>query len=163
MVVVGALFVFTSARHKPNAAGAAAPNLRIERVTNNGNVAYVSISPDGRFLVYALRDGKLGLGLWTRVLGTKTEGQILPPAKRDFRGVTFSPDGTQLFFPRSSAKDQAYRDLFSMPVIGGEPRLLIKNVDSPVTFHRMENNLCSCAKTPREIPVRWLLPMPTEA
>ena len=134
VVVVGALFVVASARHKPKSAGLAAPNLRIERVTNNGNVAYVSISPDGRFLVYALRDGKLGLGLWTRVVGTKTEAQILPPAKRDFRGVTFSPDGTQLFFPRSSAKDQAYRDLFSMPVIGGEPRLLIKDVDSPVTF-----------------------------
>jgi DNA-binding winged helix-turn-helix (wHTH) protein/Tol biopolymer transport system component len=132
-VVVAALFVITSARRKPELATSAPPNLHIARVTNNGNVAYVSISPDGRFLVYALRD-KLTLSLWTRVLGTQNDAQILPPAQRDFRGVTFSPDGTQLFFPRSSAADQVYRELFSMPVVGGEPRLLIRDVDSPVSF-----------------------------
>ena len=47
---------------------------------------------------------------------------------------SFSPDGTQLLFARSSPTDWAYRDLFSMPVLGGEPRLLMKNVDSPVSF-----------------------------
>jgi Tol biopolymer transport system component/DNA-binding winged helix-turn-helix (wHTH) protein len=141
VAVIATLFGFTFARRKPKIAAPSATNLRIERVTNSGNVAYVAISPDGRFLVYALRDSKLGLGLWMRVLGTQTEAQILPPAERDFRGVTFSPDGTQLFFPRSSAKDQSYRDLFSMPIVGGEPRLLIKNVDSPISFSADGRNI----------------------
>jgi DNA-binding winged helix-turn-helix (wHTH) protein/Tol biopolymer transport system component len=141
VVVTAALLGFKFARHKPKSPASSATNLHIERVTNSGNVAYVAISPDGRFLVYASRDGKLGLGLWMRVLGTQTEAQILPPAKRDFRGVTFSPDGTQLFFPRSSAKDQSYRDLFSMPIVGGEPRLLIKNVDSPISFSADGRNI----------------------
>src|SRR5882724_4002960 len=69
-----------------------------------------------------------------RVLGTQMDAQILPPVLRDFRSVTFSPDGTQLLFARSSPTDWVYRDLFSMPVLGGEPRLLMKNVDSPVSF-----------------------------
>jgi DNA-binding winged helix-turn-helix (wHTH) protein/Tol biopolymer transport system component len=119
--------------HAPAASAKTAVNLNITRVTNNGNVAYVGLSPDGRYMAYVLR-GKAGLGLWMRVLGTQTDAQILPPVLRDFRSVTFSPDGTQLFFPRSSPTDWFYRDLFSMPVLGGTPRLLMNNVDSPVSF-----------------------------
>jgi DNA-binding winged helix-turn-helix (wHTH) protein/Tol biopolymer transport system component len=135
IIVIGAA-VFTSRllRHPAPGASAKTPvNLNITRVTNNGNVAYVGLSPDGRYMAYVLRD-KAGLGLWMRVLGTQTDAQILPPALRDFRNVTFSPDGTQLLFPRSSPTDWFYRDLFSMPVLGGTPRLLMKNVDSPVSF-----------------------------
>jgi Tol biopolymer transport system component/DNA-binding winged helix-turn-helix (wHTH) protein len=134
VAAVAAAFAGTSLRHRPAATvSPLATNLNITRVTHNGNVAYVAISPDGRYMAYALRD-KAGLGLWLRLLGTQTDTQILPPAPRDFRGVTFSPDGTQLFFARSSPQDFAYRDLFSMPVLGGTPRLLTKNVDSPVSF-----------------------------
>jgi eukaryotic-like serine/threonine-protein kinase len=125
--------VVSSARRKPLAAIAPVANLHISKVTNHGNVAHVAISPDGRYLVCVLRD-KHGFSLWTRVLGTANDVQILPSFPREFRGVTFSPDGTHLFFPRSSKEDQFYRDLYAMPVVGGEPRLLIKNVDSPVSF-----------------------------
>jgi Tol biopolymer transport system component/DNA-binding winged helix-turn-helix (wHTH) protein len=109
----------------------AAHDMEISKLTNQGNVAYVAISPDGRYIVYALRD-KGGLGLWTRQVGTHSDIQVLPAEPADFRGITFSPDGTYIFFPHCLTIGRC--DLYSMPVLGGTPRLLIKDVDAPISF-----------------------------
>jgi len=48
--------------------------------------------------------------------------------------LTFSPDGNFIYFVRRDEEQEVYALLYSAPVLGGTPRMLIKNVDSPITF-----------------------------
>ncbi|MFZ2011543.1 MAG: hypothetical protein WAU76_16160, partial [Candidatus Sulfotelmatobacter sp.] len=87
----------------------------------------------GRYVVYVLRDGEQQ-SLWMRHVATKSDVQVLPPDVVDFKGVAFSPDGNFLYYVRSDKTTQNYSYLYQMPVLGGSPRQLIRDIDAPVGF-----------------------------
>ncbi len=108
-------------------------NMHIEKLTESGKASLVAISPDGRYVVYVLRDGEQQ-SLWMRHVATKSDVQVLAPDVVDFKGVTFSPDGNFIYYVRSDKSTQLYSYLYQMPVLGGNPRQLIRDVDTPVGF-----------------------------
>lgn len=110
-----------------------AEKMEVTRLTETGNATYVAISPDGRYVVHALRVGEKQ-GLWLRQVATRSDVQILPPEATAFDGISFSPDGNYIYFLRELADDPGTKYLYAMPALGGPPRLLIKDVDSPVSF-----------------------------
>jgi DNA-binding winged helix-turn-helix (wHTH) protein/Tol biopolymer transport system component len=106
---------------------------QITKLTDSGNATHVSISPDGRYVVYALRSGgKEGLRL--RQVATGGDVQILPAEAIGFEGMTFSPDGNYVYYVRDGDDDPGARELYVMPSVGGLPRLLIKDVDAAPSF-----------------------------
>lgn len=105
--------------------------LRITKLTDTGRAQSVAITPDGRFVVYAARDAK-GSSLHLRQVDAHSDVEILArDDKVDLTGLTFSPDGNYIFFIERS---EGPNSLFTMPVLGGPPRLLGKDVDSPLGF-----------------------------
>jgi Tol biopolymer transport system component/DNA-binding winged helix-turn-helix (wHTH) protein len=110
-----------------------AEKMEITRLTDTGNATYVAISPDGRYVVHASRVGDKQ-GLWLRQVATRSNVQILPLEATGFDGITFSPDGDYIYFVRELDNVPGIKYLYSMPTLGGPPRLLIKDVDSPVSF-----------------------------
>jgi DNA-binding winged helix-turn-helix (wHTH) protein/Tol biopolymer transport system component len=130
LVVVAALVMF---RWKSHSHPINAENLEITRLTDSGNATYVAISPDGRYVVHALRVGDKQ-GLWLRQVATRSDVQILPPEATAFDGITFSPDGNYICFVRELTDDPGIKYLYAMPALGGPARLLIKDVDSPIGF-----------------------------
>ena len=108
-------------------------NMQITKLTESGTAEDAAISPDGRYVVYALRDGEKE-GLWLRQVATRSDVQILPSDTNGFHGLTFSRDGNYIYFVRSDKNDPLFKYLFSMPVPGGAARKLIDDVDSPVSF-----------------------------
>ena len=120
-------------RHREPAAPTPPGDMQISKVTNSGNVSNVSISPDGRYLVYVLREPG-GLGLWTREVGTRSDIRILAPQPGSFQGITFSPDGRFLFFARRRPEGHPTADLYTVAVLGGTPRIVLKDVDTPPGF-----------------------------
>lgn len=107
--------------------------MEITKLTDSGKAALVAISPDGRYVVYVLRDAEQQ-SLWVRNVATKSDVQVLPPDVVDFAGLTFSPDGNYIYYVRSDKNTRNYRYLYQMPVLGGNSRQLIRDVDSPVGF-----------------------------
>jgi hypothetical protein len=107
------------------------PDLQIAKVTKSGNVVHVDISPDGRYLVYAVCADK-GVGLRVRQVGTASDLEILPPDFGLLRGITFTPDGNYILFVHGNSLLDS--NLYSMPVFGGTPQLLIRQVDSRASF-----------------------------
>jgi serine/threonine protein kinase len=105
----------------------------IENVSNNGHVSQAAISPDGKYLLQALKEKGLQ-SLWLRHIPTGSNKEVVEPAATSYSGLTFSPDGNYIYFVRRDEKEEAYSVLFSAPVLGGTPRILIKDVDSPITF-----------------------------
>ena len=108
-------------------------NMQIEKLTESGKAALVAISPDGRYVVYVLRNGEQQ-SLWMRHVATKSDVQVLAPDVVDFKGVTFSPDGNFIYYVRSDKSTQNFSYLYQMPVLGGNPRQLIRDIDAPVGF-----------------------------
>jgi len=108
-------------------------NMQITRLTENGKANQVAISPDGRYIVYAMRDGEKQ-SLWVRNVATKSDVQVLAPDVVEIPGVSFSPDGNYIYFVRSDKSTENFRYLYQMPVLGGSPRQLIRDIDSAVDF-----------------------------
>jgi eukaryotic-like serine/threonine-protein kinase len=110
-----------------------AQNMQITKLTDSGKAGGMAISPDGRYIVYVLVDGEQQ-SLWVRNVATKSDVQVLPPEVTQFPGVSFSPDGNYIYFVHSSKRSPTVSNLYVMPVLGGAPRQLIEDIDSPVSF-----------------------------
>jgi DNA-binding winged helix-turn-helix (wHTH) protein/Tol biopolymer transport system component len=131
LVMVAVVVVAISKRfwvpHGPNLA-----SVHITKLTDSGMAQDVAISPDGRFVVYSLNSADKD-SLRLRQVATRSEVEILSPGP-GFHGLTFSPDGTYVYFVRSDPNNPYFKYLYSVPVLGGPVRRMIADVDSPVTF-----------------------------
>ena len=131
VIVAAAAFgiysIFLRTRHVPF------ESFTIENLTNNGNVALAAISPDGKYLLH-VRDEDGLPSLWLRHIATGSNTQLVPPAAARYAGLTFSPDANYIYCVRRDESEHTIASLYSAPMLGGTPRLLIKDVDSPITF-----------------------------
>jgi Tol biopolymer transport system component len=104
----------------------------MRRLTTTGDVAALAISPDGKFMAYASAEGARSRLLVRQVDGTGVV-EVAPPSEARYTGISFSPDGSQLFYVRREPGNAGiYGDLFGVPVLGGAPKRMIHDVDSPV-------------------------------
>ncbi|MBZ5569721.1 MAG: protein kinase [Acidobacteriia bacterium] len=108
-------------------------NMRIAQVTESGNAGASALSPDGRYIVYVLRDGAQE-SLWVRQVATGSNVQVLAPDQAHYIALSFTPDGNYVMFVRSDKSTLNFRYLYQMPVLGGTPKQLYRDVDSAPTF-----------------------------
>src|SRR6202521_4195468 len=108
-------------------------NMSIENLTNSGHVSLARISPDGKYLLHVLDENGLQ-SLWLRHIPTGSNTQVVTPAATRYSGLTFSPDGNYIYFVRREDSEQSIASLYDAPMLGGSPRLLIKDVDSSISF-----------------------------
>ncbi len=104
-------------------------NMTVRKLTDSGNAVDVAISPDGRYIVYALAQGEKQ-SLWVRQTATESTVQVLPPDEVSFTGLTFSRDGNYLYFNHSDKSTSYYNLLYRMPVLGGSARLIARDADT---------------------------------
>ena len=69
--------------------------------------------------------------MFVRQVATGSDVRVLPPA-RDLRFVTFSPDGSYLYY--CTSPDDTYRSLYQIPALGGTPRKVLFDVDTAAAF-----------------------------
>jgi serine/threonine protein kinase/Tol biopolymer transport system component len=125
-------------------------HMQITKLTDSGKATLVAISPDGRYIVYVL--GEPGRqSLWVRNVRSRSDVQVLPPDSADFVGLTFSPDGDYIYFVRSDRSTLNFRYLYVMPVLGGPPRQLIRDIDTSVTFSPDAKQLAYLRGIPAQI------------
>ncbi len=107
--------------------------MSIENLTNSGNVFLTRLSPDGKYLLHVRQENGLQ-SLWLRHIPTGSNTQVVAPFATRYTGLTFSPDGNYIYFVRRDESEQSIASLYQAPVLGGIPRLVIKDVDSPIEF-----------------------------
>ena len=108
-------------------------NFIITQVTNNGKTIAAAISPDAKYLLSVLDDnGKQSL--WLRHVPTNSDTQVIAPADAVYQSLAFSPNGDYIYFLRASDKLGRGSDLLRAPVLGGAPQVIVRNVDSRITF-----------------------------
>jgi eukaryotic-like serine/threonine-protein kinase len=117
---------------KPNAAPPF-QNFNISLITNNGESTRAAISSDGKYLLTVKQaDGKNSL--WLRNIPTASDTQIAPPSNTLYNDLSFSPDGNYIYYRASLDANNITFNLFRAPVLGGSPQLIVKDIDSRVSF-----------------------------
>src|SRR6266404_4774520 len=108
-------------------------SFEITNLTNSGHVSMASISPDGKYLLQVHSENGLE-SLWLRHIATGSNTQVVAPAATHYQALTFSPDGSYLYFLRRDEEEHIIGILYAAPVLGGTPHVVVKDVDSPITF-----------------------------
>jgi WD40 repeat protein len=131
LLIAGAatLGIYKWANRKAPAAHFA--DVRLSRLTNSGNAIDATISPDGKYIVYVLSD-RGSQSLYIRQVSTANDKQIVPPANVGYFGITFSPDGTELFYAIKANLNAG--TLYRIPVLGGIPVKVLERIDGPISF-----------------------------
>ena len=126
-----ALWKMVSSRK--TAASSSFASMKLARLTTSGKVSIAAISPDGRYVAHAVIDqGKQAL--WVRQVATGTDVQVVAPSVMGLGGVTFSIDGNYLYYVQRENEQSPYAVLYQIPSLGGTPRKLLFDIDTPVTL-----------------------------
>src|SRR5450631_4112735 len=108
--------------------------MSMEKLTSTGKVKLATVSADGQYVFNVHDDGAGKQSLWMRHIATGSNKEILPGAETRYTGLTFTPDGSYLYFVRIEPQRPNIGILYKIPVLGGNPQQLVEDVDSPVTF-----------------------------
>jgi serine/threonine protein kinase/Tol biopolymer transport system component len=129
IVALLALFLHERLGHHENASFT---QMSISPITSTGNIHSATISMDGKWLAY-VSDDKRGHAIYVRQLATGSTALVVGGSAGEIGGVIFSQDGNYLFFVKHE-KGTGLGILFEVPSLGGTPRQLIVDVDSPISF-----------------------------
>lgn len=132
VVTIGAVLYFLSGStvwKRSDAAVLAPPDVKTKRLTNNGRVNRVKLSPDGRFFAYTVRqrtsfESEIRIG--------QTDGSsdvVLRPIVpgQSYYPLSFSSDGNSLYYvqiPAISEYKQPNGVLYKAPILNGVPQRL---------------------------------------
>ncbi|MHB8215971.1 MAG: protein kinase domain-containing protein [Candidatus Sulfotelmatobacter sp.] len=126
----GIYSLFFSARSQPF------QSIKINKISGTHNARLGAMSPDGNYLAYVL-SSEGNESLWLRHLASESNVQIIPPEHVQYSALRFSPDGSHIYFSHtllvSGPASQEY-DLYRIPVLGGTPQLLVKDIDTTPSF-----------------------------
>ena len=137
-VVIIAALVLYLARHEGTISDPgiveAFSSIEIARIPYTEKAIRVAISPDGKYLAYVESDGGRE-SIWVRQLGTQhgdQPGMLLPPADVQYYGLTFSHDGTYIYY--IAVERTKVGVLYRVDILKGAAVEVVRNVDSPVTL-----------------------------
>ncbi|MFZ0818330.1 MAG: protein kinase [Candidatus Sulfotelmatobacter sp.] len=108
-------------------------NFTITQITNTGKAQQAAISPDGKYVLNVQNDNGMQ-SLWLRNVPTGSDTQIVPPAAAVYHSLIFSPDGNYVYFRKAGIGTQSEWDLYRTPVLGGTPQLILRDLDTGITF-----------------------------
>jgi len=117
-----------------NPENAAAPfeKIKMTRITNSGKVTGANISPDGKYIAYVLGESE-GNSLWVQQVGTASDVRLLPPVKAQVYELTFTPDGSHIFYSLF-ADGSADPQFFRIPSLGGVSEQIPGVLASHISF-----------------------------
>ena len=134
LIVVGAIaaiaFHDRFGHHHQEAASFS--QMSISPLTSTGNIHSATISADGKWVAY-VADEKGSHGIWIRQLATGSTAQVELGTPGEIEGLNFSLDGNYLYFVKRD-ESVGVGTLFQAPSLGGAPRQVIVDVDSPISF-----------------------------
>ena len=117
-------------RGKPSAQTVAyLQNAKMTRMTTDGNVGSIAMSPDGQYIAFAtIRNGKASLRV--RQLSGANSVEIAS-SDVEYQNLLYAPDGNAIFYRQFDQTGQGL--VFQIPALGGVARRVSADVDSAVT------------------------------
>lgn len=136
-LVIGIIFIgFWVARSKITVA--AVPVLSepfsSEKLSTNGKVFHVAISPDGKNVIYTNGTGIDKESIWLRQLESSNNVEIIPPSDDRYAGLALSPDGNFLYFVRRPRGFEGQADIYRISIFGGIPSKIVRETQGWISI-----------------------------
>lgn len=107
------------------------------KLTANGNIHKIAISPDGKYIALVEKKDDLQM-LFIRQTNSTNNVEIISPTKDDIFGITFAPDSESIFYsfyPEQSSNNTPRIGILSrIPILGGTRTEVLRDIDSPTSF-----------------------------
>jgi serine/threonine protein kinase/WD40 repeat protein len=134
LLAVGAFafFKFVSQKHMVNLSREPFKEVKLTRLTSTGNVTGAAISPDGKYVAQVISEGGRQ-AIAMRQVATNSNVKIVEPVEGQIFAPVFSPDGNYVYYVLAENNKPA-RTLFRVPALGGDPRRVLLDIDSAITF-----------------------------
>jgi serine/threonine protein kinase len=108
--------------------------MSISQLTTSGDVGPAAISPDGKWLAYVVNQKQESV--WVRQMATGSTVQVIPPSDTNYidGSLVFSRDGNYVYCVAHQKGSPRGFVLEQVPSVGGSPRTILSDIDSPITF-----------------------------
>ena len=116
--------------------------VRMTALTTGGKIndedinGQLSISPDGKYVVFSANNTQQQPSLWIRQISTNSLMRIVPAENGAYLATTFSPDGELIYYVAVLEKNNFVPTLYRVPVLGGAPTKVLDRVFSAVGLSR---------------------------
>jgi Tol biopolymer transport system component/predicted Ser/Thr protein kinase len=102
--------------------------MTMTRLTHSGRVATAAISPDGNYLVHAVREGDLET-LYVKQIASGTITRIAEPAPRFHFNLEISADGNYAYYAAAARAEPNVVNIYQIPILGGTSRLIAADTE----------------------------------
>ncbi|MGI8641835.1 MAG: winged helix-turn-helix domain-containing protein [Pyrinomonadaceae bacterium] len=106
--------------------------IKLAQLTNSGKVSGAAVSPDGKYIAYILGESE-GNSLWMQQVGTASSVRLLPPVKAQVYELTFTPDGSHIFY-NLFADGNADPEFYRISSLGGINQRIPNVIASYIAF-----------------------------
>jgi serine/threonine protein kinase len=157
VVVMGVLIAAGVWIYSLSSRGGAArfSDFTITQITTSGKATQAAVSPDGRYAL-TVKDENGIQSLWLRNVPTNSDTQVIPPSATFYESLIFSPDGDYIYFRKASNATQNEFNLYRTPVLGGTPQLVVRDIDTNVTFSPDGRRIAFCRGDPAATQYRMI-------
>ena len=133
VVIVGFFGFWILRNEKTGLVGAPVGKAQFKELTDTGDILSLAISPESKFIAYAVINPKNGNALRLKDIKLNEEVNLAISAsiKPDF--LTFSPDGNYLYFLNKKGRNQP-ADIYKITRFGGEAEKVAEDVSSEFSF-----------------------------
>jgi serine/threonine protein kinase len=105
-------------------------NLKFQRLNLSGDISDITLSPDGKYIARVVaEDGKYTIHITE--IATASDLRIVQPSAANYSGLSFSPDGTYLYYLENQAETGT---LYRVSKLGGGQRKILDDVNTSVTL-----------------------------
>ncbi len=129
-LLILAVSAFWNSKNNQSSIVRNSPNVTLKRLTPDQNAIQPTLSPDGKYMIYATLEKNTDKTLRLRDLTTGSDVQIMPDNNRQYMDFAFSSDGRQIYY-LTTEQDSPNNTLERIPLLGGKPQEILKNVTSP--------------------------------
>jgi len=130
LLAAGSYFYLSFARRSRQPLLGKTLNLKFQRLNLSGDISDITVSPDGKYIARVVaEEGKNTIRITE--IATASDLRVVQPSAADYSGLSFSPDGTYLYYLENQAETAA---LYRVSKLGGGRRKILDDVNTGVTF-----------------------------
>jgi Tol biopolymer transport system component/DNA-binding winged helix-turn-helix (wHTH) protein len=155
VVLTAGFFALRYFLKPPDFAATKFQKFKASNLFSDADIKYAVISPNGKYLALVKKSGDAE-SLIIRQIEEANNLEIVPKFDGRFIGATFAPESDHVFYtvyPKSGRQGELYK----IPILGGAPQQITKDIDSAVSVSADKKKIAFVRRYPDEKQVGLII------